>query len=220
MKYVKTILAMVIVVSIFFIGYKIYNYDKEQREPIIETIETVVVVSPERTYEGLKEEVLELKEDEEVNKEEIEVLREALSVERKAFLSSDDTILIKTISDDTILLYRDKEGTLQAGSNNITKIIEHRDVVILPKEMSISDRDWNIKAGGFYSFDKSYGVILSKEVLSIKKYSLNASALLSDFEDFKFSIGGDVGYEIKDNLELGVGYDTNKEFYVKLQYQF
>jgi len=220
MKYVGIALAIVLVIGACFLGYNVYNYFEERNKPEIETIETVVEVFPERTYEGLKEDVIELKEDEEANKEEIEVLREALSVERKAFLASDDTILIKTISDDTILLYRDKEGILQAGSDNITKIIEHRDIVVLPEEISVRGKDWDIKVGGFYSFEKTYGIIVSKEIFSIKDYSLNVSILLDDFEAFRFNVGGDVGYEIRENLEIGVGYNTSKEIYVKLQYEF
>ena len=44
--------------------------------------------------------------------------------------------------------------------------------------------------------------------------------VIADLEDFKLIAGGDIGYEIKDNLELGFGYNTNKEFYLKLQYSF
>ena len=221
MKYLKIGFIILIILASVFVGYKGYLAYQKWQEPKIETIKTVVEVTPDITYEGLKEQVIELKEDEETNKEEIEILREALSVERKAFLNSDDTILIKTTGDDTILLYRDIEGNLQAGSDNISKIIEHRDVVILAEEeLMIKETSYDLKAGAYYSFDKTYGVIVSKEIFSIKDCSLNASVLLNDFEDFKFNIGGDVGYEIKENLELGIGYSTNKDFYIKLQYEF
>ena len=220
MKIVKIVLVIIIIFILSFAGYKGYIAYQKWQEPKIETIKTVVEPLPDKTYEGLKEQVIELKKDEEVNKDEIEVLREELSIQRKAFLNSDDTILIKTTNDETLLLYRDVDGNLQAGSDNISKIIEHRDVVILPEEISISDKDWGIKAGGYYSFDNTYGVIISKGIFTVKDYSINASLLLSDFEDFKFAIGGDIGYEIRDSLEIGVGYNTNKEFYVKLQYQF
>ena len=254
MKIFKVILVIIIIALLSFAGYYGYNYFKKWEadrfseinmlrsnqdmflqkitelsttithivNDVVKTTTTLREVGS--TYEGLKERVIELKKDEEANKDEIAELREQLSEQRQAFLASDNTILIKTTNDDTLLIYRDTEDTLQPASDNIVKIIEHRElssiVPILPEEISIGDKDWGIKAGGYYSFDNSYGIILSKEVFSIKKYSLNVSALMNNFKDYKFSIGGDIGYEIKDNLEVGAGYSTNKEFYVKLQYQF
>ena len=221
MKIVKVILVIIIILGLAFVGYKGYLAYEKWQEPKIETIKTVVEPLPDETYTGLKEQVIELAKDEEAKKEEIEALREELSIQRQAFLASDDTILIKTTDDETLLLYRDIEGDLQAGSDNITKIIEHRDIPnLLEEELVISKSTSDIKVGGYYSFNKTYGIILSKKMINIKDISLNVSLLLSDFEDLKLNIGGDVGYQIKDNLELGVGYDTSKEFYIKLQYQF
>jgi len=192
---------------------------------INDTLKTTVEVIPDKNYESLKEQVIELKEDEEANKDEIEALRTELSIQRKAFLASDDTILIKTIDDQKLLLYRDEEGTLQPASANIESIIEHRElsavVPILAEEKILNDKTrWDIKAGGYYSFNGTYGVIVSKEIYNLWDYSINASLLLSDFEDVKFAVGGSVGYLIGDNLEIGVGYSTDKSYYVKLQYQF
>ena len=252
MKYIKIALVIVIALALLFGGYKAYDYFKrweanrfsemnmlrsnqdlflkkvtalsESITHIVnDTIKTTVEVKPDNTYEALKDQVIELKKDENANKEEIEKLRAELSIQRKAFLASDDTILIKT-ADDTLLLYRDEEGTLQPASEGITKIIEHKelakDVPILAEEAELEVTKYNLKAGGYYSFDKTYGVIISKGIFSIKDCSINASLLVSDFDDFKFAIGGDVGYLVGDNLEIGVGYNTNKEYYVKLQYSF
>ncbi|KKK55747.1 hypothetical protein LCGC14_3071440, partial [marine sediment metagenome] len=184
-----------------------------------------VVVEPDHTYESLKDEVIELKKDEEANKKEIEKLRKELSAQRKAFLASDDTIYIKTVDDETILLYRDEDGTLQPASANIEKIIEHRELssvvpILAEEEIEIKGTSYNLKAGGFYSLDNTYGIIISKSIFTIWDLSLNASLLLSDFEDFKFAVGGDIAYEINDGLELGVGYSTDNQYYIKLQYQF
>ena len=187
-----------------------------------DTIKSTTVVKPDNTYVELKEQVIELKKDETANKDEIAKLREELSAQRKAFLASDDTILIKTV-DDTLLLYRDTEGNLQPASKGIEKIIEHKevsDVPILAEDVNLDKTNWNIKAGGYYSFDKEYGIIISKEILSIKKYSLNASLLIADIQDYEFSVGGNINYELTDNLELGIGYDTSKNYFVLLQYQF
>ena len=252
MKAVKIILIIAIIIGIGVGGYFGYKYFKQWEankyseitmlkfnqelflkkvtalsetitHVVNETAKTTTVVKPDNTYVELKDKVLELQKDEKANKEEIKKLREQLSEQRKAFLASDDTILISGKNDETYLLYRDTEGNLQPASDNIEKIIEHKDVSDIPvpiKEVEVVKKDWNIKAGGYYTFDKSYGVILSKGIINIKDYSLNASVLLSDFKDFNFAVGVDVGYSVGNNLELGVGYSTDKNYYLKLQYSF
>ena len=186
-----------------------------------DTLKTTIEVKPDYTYESLKEQVIELSKDEETNKDEIAKLREELSAQRKAFLASDDTILVKTTDGDTLLLYRDTEGSLQPASAQIDKIIEHRDVATLSEKEIVDDvTNWNIKFGGYYTLDKTYGVIISKGIFTVKDYSLNASLLLSDFEDIKYAIGADIDYSIGNNLNLGVGYNSDKDIYVKLQYEF
>jgi len=254
MKYIKIALAILLVLALIFGVYKGYNlymqWDAKRYNEmeilrrnqdmflrkitdlsesvtkiVNDTVKTTVVVEPDHTYESLKDEVIELKQDEEANKEEIEKLREELSAQRKAFLASDDTIYIKTVDDETILLYRDEDGTLQPASANIEKIIEHRELssvvpILAEEEIEIKGTSYNLKAGGFYSLDNTYGIIISKSIFTIWDLSLNASLLLSDFEDFKFAVGGDIAYEINDGLELGVGYSTDNQYYIKLQYQF
>ena len=251
MKILKIILVIAIIVGLGFCGYYGYNYFKKweankyseitmlkfNQEMFLkkvtalsesithivnDTAKTTVVVKPDNTYESLKEQVIELKKDETANKDEIAKLKEELSTQRKAFLASDDTILIKT-AEGNLLLYRDTEGNLQPASEGIEKIIEHKDVSNIPipiKEVELVKKSYTLKAGAYYSWDKTYGVIISKGIFSIKDYSLNASLLLSDFKDLKFAIGADIGYKLKDNLELGVGYNTNKDYYLKLQYSF
>jgi len=252
MKIFKIILVIVIISMLSFCGYSGYNYFKKWEAnrfsemnmlranqdlflkkvtSLSETITRVVndvaktTTTPkvDNTYEGLKNEVIELQKDEKANKEEIKKLREELSIQRKAFLASDDTILIKTADGETILLYRDEGGMFQPASEGIEKIIEHKDVSNIPlpiEEVKLDKANWNIKAGGYYSFDNSYGIILSKGILSIKDYSLNVSLLIQDFEDFRFVVGGDVGYMIRDNIELAFGYNTDKEFYGALRWSF
>jgi len=185
---------------------------------------TTTTPKPDNTYEGLKNEVIELKKDETANKKEIAKLREELSAQRKAFLASDDTILISGKNDETYLLYRDESGNLQPASDNIEKIIEHKDVSNVPilaeEEIVVKKTSLKLKAGGYYAFDQSYGVIISKPIIHIKDYSLNVSLLIHDFEDFRFIAGGDIGYEIRDNIELAFGYNTDKEFYGALRISF
>jgi len=253
MKTFKIILVIIIIALLSFAGYSGYNYFKRWEanrfsemnmlranqdlflqkvtdlsvtitKVVNDTAKTTTTPKADGTYEGLKNEVIKLKEDEGANKEEIAKLREELSTQRKAFLASDDTILIKTVDNETILLYRDESGMLQPASEGIEKIIEHKDVSSVPilaeEEIALKKTRLGLKAGGYYSFDSTYGVIVSKGILSIKDYSLNVSLLIQDFEDFKFVVGGDVGYEVRDNIELAFGYNTEKEFYGALRFTF
>ena len=250
MKIFKIILIVVIIIGIDFGGYFGYRYFKQWEanrfseinmlkfnqelflkkvtdlsetitHVVNDTAKTTTTAKPDNTYIELKNQVIELKQDEAANKDEIAKLREQLSVQRQAFLASDDTILIKK-DGENILLYRDTEGSLQPASEGISKIIEHKDVseIPIPIEKKIEDKKYILKAGAYYSLDKTYGIILSKDIINIKNYSLNASVLLSDYKDLKWAIGGDIGYQLKDNLELGAGYNSNKEYYIKLQYSF
>jgi len=253
MKTFKIILVTIIIALLLFGGYSGYNYFKKWEanrfsemnmlranqdlflqkvtdlsvtitKVVNDVAKTTTTPKADSTYEGLKNEVIELKKDEEVNKEEIARLREELSAQRKAFLASDDTILVKTIEGETILLYRDESGMLQPASEGIEKIIEHKDVSSVPilaeEEIAVKKTRLGLKAGGYYSFDNSYGVIISKGIISIKDYSLNVSLLINDFEDFKFIAGGDIAYEVRDNIELAFGYNTEKEFYGALRFTF
>jgi len=253
MKIVKLILIIAIIIGIGFGGYfgykafkhweankyseisilkfnqnmflqKITDLSTTLTKVVNDTAKVTTNPKPDNTYESLKEQIIELNKDKNVNKDEIAKLREEVSAQRKAFLASDDTILISGKNDETYLLYRDESGNLQPASDNIEKIIEHKDVSnvpILPKEeIAIKKTSLGLKAGGYYSFDNSYGVIISKGILNIKDYSLNVSLLIHDFEDFRFVAGGDIGYEIRDNIELAFGYNTDKEFYGALRWSF
>ncbi len=254
MKIFRTILVIVIVGMLAFGGYSGYKYFKRweanrfsemnmlrsnqdlflqkvtdlsitMTKVVNDVAKTTTTPKADSTYEGLKNEVIELKKDEEANKDEITKLREELSAQRKAFLASDDTILVKTIDGENILLYRDESGMLQPASEGIEKIIEHKDVsdnvpILAEEEIAVKKTRLGLKAGGYYSFDGSYGIVISKGIFSIKDYSLNVSLLINDFEDFKFIAGGDVAYEVRDNIELAFGYNTEKEFYGVLRFSF
>ena len=250
MKIFKIILILVIIIGIVFGSYFGYRWFKQWEanrfsemtmlkfnqelflKKVTELSETVTHVvndtakttttpKVDSTYVELKNEVIELKKDEIANKDEIAKLKEQLSEQRQAFLASDDTILIKK-DGENILLYRDEGGTLQPASEGIEKIIEHKDVsnITIPVAKVETKKDLGLKAGGYYTLDKSYGVIISKELADFKDYSINASVLLSDYKDFKMAVGADIGYSLKEDIELGVGYNSNKDYYIKLQYSF
>ena len=185
--------------------------------------ETVVIEEESPTYESKKEELIELRKDPEVNAEKIEVARIEFEERINEFQESPDKILINT-GEDKIVIYEDEQGNLVSLESGIT-ITRHRELslvvpILVEEEILLDKTNWNIKFGGYYSFDNTYGVIISKGIFNLWDYSINASLLLSDFEDFKFAVGGDVGYLVRDNLEIGVGYNTNKDYYIKLHYQF
>jgi hypothetical protein len=187
--------------------------------------ETVTVKETAPTYEEKKAEIIELKKDPVVNAEKIEVARVEFEERINEFQASPDKILINN-GEDKIVIYEDTEGNLVSLESGIT-ITRHRNVEEVIGDLQVGNtieiikkKDLGIKVGTYYSFDKTYGVILSKGIINIKDYSLNVSLLIHDFEDFKLIAGGDIGYSVKDNLELGFGYNTNKEFYVKLEYSF
>ena len=203
---------------------KVTSLSETITKVVNDTAKTTTTPKVDNTYEELKKRVIELEKNKEANEEEIKALEERLSIQRQAFLASDDTILISGKNDETYLLYRDESGNLQPASDNIEKIIEHKDVSNVPilaeEEIAIKKTSLKLKAGGYYSFDNSYGIILSKGILNIKSYSLNVSLLIQDFENFRFVAGVDISYEIRDNIELAFGYNTDKEFYGALRWSF
>ena len=129
-----------------------------------DTAKTTTTPKPDNTYEELKNTVITLKAEGTASKEEIEKLREELSIQRQAFLASDDTILIKHKEGDTDLIYRDVEGTLQPASENIEKIIEHKDVSDIPIPIAEIEtkKDWGLKAGGYYALTKPMELLYQK----------------------------------------------------------
>ena len=254
MKTIKIILVILLVAGLVFVGYKGFTYFKQWEANrfseinilktnqdlflkkvtslsesithiVNDTVKTTVNVIPDKNYESLKEQVITLKKDEDANKDKIEELREQLSEQRKKFLASDDTILIKDIDGNSLLLYRDSDGALQPASAQISKIIEHKDIDLAVGDICsppvIEKKKMNIKAGLYYDLiEKNYGGIISKQLIGIKDYSLNIS-LLSDMLSLEgLKIGTDLGYSLSDNMELGVGINHKKDIYIKFQYTF
>ena len=253
MKTIKIILVILLIAGLAFGGYKGYGLYKQWQEKqyneieflkynqdltiqkmtelsttLTKVVNNTVKVQTEpkvdNTYQGLKEEVISLKENEEENKDKIEELRKQLSEQRKNFLASDDTILIKDIDGNSLLLYRDSDGALQPASAQISKIIEHKELsedIVITSEKEIEKKKSSIKAGLYYDIiEKNYGGIISKQLIGIKDYSLNIS-LLSDMLSLEgLKIGTDLGYSLSDNMELGVGINHKKDIYIKFQYTF
>jgi len=197
-----------------------------QKKVVGDTLkETVVIKEGAPTYESKKEELIELRKDPVVNEEKIKVARIVFEDRIDEFQASPDKILINLgEGEEKIVIYEDKDGNLVSLESGIT-ITRHRKLselipTLAEEEIAIKKTSLKLKAGGYYSFDNSYGIIISKGILSIKDYSLNVSLLIQDFEDFRFVVGGDVGYMIRDNIELAFGYNTDKEFYGALRISF
>ena len=255
MKTFKIILVIIIIALLSFCGYSGYNHYKQWEERkfneieflkrnqdmmvqkitdlsvtvtkvVNDTVKVQTLPKEDATYEELKKKVIELQKDEKANKEQIAKLREDLSIQRKAFLASDDTILISGKNDETYLLYRDESGNLQPASDNIEKIIEHKELssnvpILAEEEIAVKKTSLKLKAGGYYNITgKESGIILSKGLFGIKNYSLNVS-LLSDLKDLEgINLGANINYGIKDNLELGIGITIDKDYFIVLEYSF
>ena len=202
---------------------KITDLSTTLTKVVNDTAKVTTNPKPDNTYESLKAQVIELKKDETANKDEIKILKEKLSEQRQAFLKSSDTILVSGKNDETYLLYRDESGNLQPASDNIEKIIEHTDVSNIPipiKEVELVKKSYMLKAGAYYSFDRTYGLILSKDIINIKDYSFNVS-LLSDLKSIEgIKLGANINYNISNSLELGVGITMDKTYFMCLEYSF
>ena len=202
---------------------KITDLSTTLTKVVNDTAKVTTNPKPDNTYESLKAQVIELKKDETANKDEIKILKEKLSEQRQAFLKSSDTILVSGKNDETYLLYRDESGNLQPASDNIEKIIEHTDVSNIPipiKEVELVKKSYMLKAGAYYSFDRTYGLILSKDIINIKDYSFNVS-LLSDLKSIEgIKLGANINYNISNSLELGVGVTIDKTYFMCLEYSF
>jgi len=194
-----------------------------ERRVVTDTLKEKTTIKEEApTYESKKEELIELKKDPVINEEKIKVARIEFEERINEFQASPDKILINT-GEEKIVIYEDEQGNLISLESGIT-ITRHRDVKevigdlqagrtgILPEETNLV-----LKAGGYYSFDNSYGIIISKGIFSIRDYSLNVS-LLSDLEGI--NLGANINYSIKDNLELGIGVTIDKNYFIALEYSF
>ena len=114
MRYVKIAFIVIVVIALLFVGYQGYlAYQKWEADRFNEmtmlksnqdlflkkvtdlsvtvtkivndTVKVQTVTKEDATYEGLKEQVIELQKDEEANKEEIEKLRTELSIQERHF---------------------------------------------------------------------------------------------------------------------------------------
>jgi len=198
-----------------------------QKKVVGDTLkETIVIKEEAPTYESEKDKLIELRKDPVVNEEKIKVARVEFEERINEFQASPDKILINT-GEEKIVIYEDDQGNLVSLESGIT-ITRHRDVKEVIGDLQEGKKvetgkakDWKLKAGGYYDItEKEAGIIISKEILGFRDYSLNAS-ILSDVKDLEgINLGANINYSIKDNLELGVGITIDKDYFIVLEYSF
>ncbi len=174
-----------------------------EKRVIADTLKETTIVKEGETYEGVKEELIKLRENESENKEEIKALRETFEKRINEFQESPDKIMVTT-EDSKVVLYEDAEGNLVSLSEGV-EIIRHRKVEpLLEKDLEvgqvIEDEPFD-KFSFSLLYDGDISPAISYSVLDWKDLNLNVTAY--NFEQPK--LGADISYNIRGDLELGAG---------------
>jgi hypothetical protein len=174
-----------------------------EKKVVNETLKEKIKVTEEgETYEGVKDELIKLRENETENKEEIKALRETFEKRIDEFQESPDKIMV-TSGDEKVVLYEDSEGNL-VSLNEGVEIIRHRKTEpLLEKDLQVGQtiEEINDKFRLSILYDGDFSPAVSYSVLDWKDLSLNVTGY--DFESPK--LGADISYNIKGNLEVGAG---------------
>ena len=179
-----------------------------EKRIITDTLKEKTIIKEEApTYESKKEELIELRKDEEANKEKIEVARIEFESRINEFQKSKDKILINT-GEDKIIIYEDEQGNLVSLESGI-KITRHRDAEEVIEELKAGtaiekeeDKKYELSFNAIYDLDdKSFYPGLSYQLWDWRKFSLNVTGY-----NFKNIKGGlDLCYTIGDNIVIGAG---------------
>ena len=169
--------------------------------------ETTIIEEDAKTYDKLKDELIELRKDEEANKEKIEVARIEFESRINEFQKSKDKILINT-GEDKIIIYEDEQGNLVSLESGI-KITRHRDAEEVIEELKAGtaiekeeDKKYELSFNAIYDLDdKSFYPGLSYQLWDWRKFNLNVTGY--NFENIKGGL--DLCYTIGDNIVIGVG---------------
>ena len=192
---------------------------KIEKRVINETLKEKTITEGE-TYEGVKDELIKLRENESENKEEIKELREVFENRIDEFQKSEDKIMV-TVGDEKVVIYEDEEGNL-VSLNEGVEIIRHRKAEpLLEKDLEVGQTIEELNDNWAFSilYDGDFSPAISYSILDWKDLSLNATAY--DFENPK--LGADVSYNLKGNLEIGAGVglldimqmEMIRDFYVR-----
>ena len=192
-----------------------------EKRVVTDTLKETIVVRESETYEGVKDELIKLRENEEENKEEIKALRETFENRIDEFQKSEDKIMV-TVGDEKVVIYEDEEGNL-VSLNEGVEIIRHRKTEpLLENDLQIGQVIESEPYNNFsfsILYDGDFSPALSYSILDWEDLSLNATAY--DFENPK--LGADLSYNIKGNLEIGAGIglldimqmEMIRDFYVR-----
>ncbi|MDD4877202.1 MAG: hypothetical protein PHQ86_08780 [Dehalococcoidales bacterium] len=173
-----------------------------EKRVVTDTLKETIVVRESETYEGVKDELIKLRENESENKEEIKELREVFENRIDEFQESPDKIMVKS-GDEKVVIYEDSEGNL-VSLNEGVEIIRHRKTEpLLEKDLEVGQTVEELNDNWAFSilYNGGFSPAISYSVLDWKDLSLNATSY--DFEQPK--LGADVSYNIKGNLEIGAG---------------
>lgn len=169
--------------------------------------ETTVVKEDAETYDKVKEELIELRKDEEANKEKIEVLRVVFEERMEEYRESPDKILINT-GKEKIVIYEDTKGNLVSLESGV-KITRHRDAEEVIKELKAgvtiekeTDKKYELSLNVIYDLDeKAFSPGISYKLWGWRKFKFNVTGY--DLENFKGGL--DLCYTIGDNIVVGAG---------------
>jgi len=178
-----------------------------EKRVIGETLkETTIIKEEAKTYNEIKDELIELRKDGKANKEKIESMREEFEKRIEEYRASSDKILVNT-GEDKIVIYEDKEGNLVSLDSGV-KITRHRDAEEVIEDLKVGEtieeeeKKYEMAFGMIYDIDqKSYTPGISYELWDWKNLGLNITGY-----DFKNLKGGlDLCYNIKENIVIGAG---------------
>ena len=169
--------------------------------------ETTIIEEEAKTYNKIKDELIELRKNEEANKEEIERLRIEYEERIKEYRESPDKIMVNT-GEEKIVIYEDPEGNLVSLDSGV-KITRHREAEEVIKELKAGamiekeeEKNYRLSINAIYDIDdESFYPGLSYQLFDWKKFSLNITGY--NYEDIKGGL--DLCYNITDNIIIGAG---------------
>ena len=169
--------------------------------------ETTIIEEEAKTYEAIKEELIELRKNEEKNKEEIEALRIEYEELIKEYRESPDKIMVNT-GEEKIIIYEDDQGNLVSLESGV-KITRHRDVEEVIEELKAGtimekeeEKEYRLSINAIYDLDdESFYPGISYQLFDWRKFSLNITGY--NYENIKGGL--DLCYNVTDNILVGTG---------------
>lgn len=179
-----------------------------EKRIVTDTLKEVVTIKEDaKTYNELKDELIELRKNEEENKEEIKALRVEYEKRIEEYRESKDKILVNT-GEEKIIIYEDAEGNLMSLDSGV-KITRHRVAEEVIEDLKIGttiekdkDKKYGFSLNAIYDLsDESFYPGLSYQLLDWKKFSLNITGY--NYENIKGGL--DLCYTIGNNIVVGAG---------------